>query len=588
MNAPRFCAIIPTFNHHLVLSDIISRFAARGVPVIVVDDCSDPAAAERIAHACDSAATSECVRHDLNQGKGAAVLTGLARAAERGFTHAVQIDADGQHDLDRLDALMEAARANPAAIVVGQPEFDETIPRKRKFGRWLTHVLVFINTLSFEIRDSMCGFRVYPVAAILPLARDDVTGRHMEFDPEVLVRAHWRGTPFVRIPVRVTYPAGNLSNFDLRRDNVRIAGMHARSFFGMLARSPRLLMRNFSSARSQDTQSYHWADFGERGAYWGLRFLAAVYRLLGRRICLGVMVFPVLYFLLTGRKQRHASAAYLERAWKAGFLHRKPTLFTSFRHFMAFAAAALDKLAAWTGKVSAEDLDVVSSDLFTQALEDERGAFVITAHLGNPEALRAVGTAEGWRINVFVHTVHAQRFNRLIEAFSPESATRMTQVTNLGPETAVTMSDAVERGEWVVMVGDRVAVGEVGDRVAWVPFLGELAPFPVGPYILASLLKCPTYLLFSLRHGDRYQVHFHKLTDRVVLPRHERTEALDSYVQSFARALENHTKMMPLQWFNFFDFWRPAGLVPPAKKNRRGCGGGGSPMTEHARWEDVQ
>ncbi len=564
MNPFRPCAIIPTLNHHLVLADIISRFAARDVPVIVVDDGSDPAAAECIAHACGNAAAAECLRHQVNQGKGAAVLSGLSRAAERGFTHAVQIDADGQHDLDRLDALMEAARANPDAIVVGQPRFDATIPRRRKFGRWLTHVLVFLNTLSFEIKDSMCGFRVYPVAVILPLARGEVRGRHMDFDPEVLVRAHWLGTPFVRIPVDVTYPAENLSNFDLRRDNVRIAGMHARSFLGMLARSPRLLMRNLSAARGRKTQSHHWADFGERGAYWGLRFLAAVYQVLGRRVCLGVLVFPVLYFLLTGRKQRRASAAYLERAWKAGFLHRKPTLFTSFRHFMAFAAASVDKLAAWTGKVSAEDLDIVSSDLFTEALEDERGAFVITAHLGNPEALRAVGTAEGWRINVFAHTVHAEHFNRLIEAFSPDSATRMMQVTNLGPETAVTMSDAVERGEWVVMAGDRVAVNEQGGRVAWVPFLGELAPFPVGPYILASLLKRPTYLLFSLRHGDRYQVHFHKLADRVVLPRDKRTEAVESYAQGFVHALEIHTKMAPLQWFNFFDFWRPAGLAPPA------------------------
>lgn len=563
MNAFRLCAVIPTFNHHLVLSDIIARFAAQDVPVIIVDDGSGPEAAERITFACHGVAAAECLRHETNQGKGAAVVSGLSRAAERGFSHAIQIDADGQHDMARLDALIAAARDNPEAIVLGQPKFDATIPRSRKFGRWLTHVLVFINTMSFEIKDSMCGFRVYPIAEILPLARGEVSGRHMEFDPEILVRSHWRGIPFVRIPVDVTYPAENLSNFDLRRDNARIAAMHARSFFGMLARSPRLLARNISSARRRERQSDHWSDIRERGAYWGLRFVAAVYRFLGRRICLGVLLVPVLYFLLTGRKQRQASASYLKRAWKAGFLRHKPNLFTSFRHFMAFASAALDKFAAWTGNLSDDDLDIISSNLIAQALKDERGAFVITAHLGNPEAIRAVGTADGWRINVFVHTVHAERFNRLIEAFSPESATRMIQVTNLGPETAVTMSEAVERGEWVVMVGDRIAVSEEGGRVAWIPFLGELAPFPVGPYVLASLLKCPTYFLFSLRHGDRYRVHFHKLTDRVVLPRRNRNEALESYAREFVRALEHHTKQAPLQWFNFYDFWRPAGLVPP-------------------------
>jgi predicted LPLAT superfamily acyltransferase len=169
---------------------------------------------------------------------------------------------------------------------------------------------------------------------------------------------------------------------------------------------------------------------------------------------------------------------------------------------------------------------------------------------------------------VLVHTVHAERFNRLMEAFSPDSATRLTQVTNLGPETAVTMGEAAARGEWVVMVGDRIAVNEQGSRVAWFPFLGELAPFPVGPYILASLLKCPTYLLFCLRHGDRHHMHFRKLADRVDLPRRHRSEAIESYVRDFVRALEEHTAMAPLQWFNFFDFWRPPGLVPPVNGDR--------------------
>ena len=564
MSEFRACAVIPTCNHHKALSDILLRFITRDIAVIIVDDGSDPDEGERIAAIWARSPEVECLRSEVNEGKGSAVVRGLARAAERGFTHAVQIDADGQHDIDRLDALLAAARSNPEALVSGQPEFDDTVPLERKAGRWLTHVWVFINTLSFDITDSMCGFRVYPVAATLDVAHRDVRGRRMDFDTEVLVRSHWRGTPFVGVPVRVTYPAGNVSNFDVLRDNVLVSAMHARLFFGMLVRSPRLLMRNFFGSENRTMRSDHWADLSERGACWGLRFLAAVYRLLGRRICFIVMVVPVFYFFLTGRKHRQASFNYLNHAWKAGIFKRKPNCFTSFRHFLAFGAACLDKFAAWTGNLADEDLDGVSLDLFTQALNDERGAFVITAHLGNPEVLRAVGTIEGWRINVLVHTVHAERFNRLMEAFSPESATRLTQVTDLGPETAVAMSESAARGEWVVMVGDRIAVGEQGNRVAWIPFLGELAPFPVGPYILASLLRCPTYLLFGLRRGGRYHVHFRKLADRVELPRRNRAEAIRSYVQVFVSALEEHTAMVPLQWFNFFDFWRPPGLSAPA------------------------
>ncbi len=576
MSAFRACAVIPTYNHHKALPDILSRFVARDMAVIVVDDGSDPAEAERIAAVCAPFPGVECLRYEVNGGKGDAVVRGLTRAHERGFSHAVQIDADGQHDADRLDALVEAARANPEALVLGQPEFDGTIPLKRKAGRWLTHVWVFINTLSRDIKDSMCGFRVYPIAATLDVARRDVVGRRMDFDTEVLVRSHWRGTPVVGVPVRVTYPAGNVSNFDMLHDNVLVSIMHTRLFFGMLVRSPRLLTRNLSRSGQRPRQSDRWSGLGERGAYWGLRVLAAVYRLLGRRMCLAVMSIPVLYFFVTGRTQRQASLAYLTQAWKAGILECKPDPSTSLRHFMTFGAACLDKFAAWTGGLAKKDLEGVSSDLVAQALNDERGAFVITAHLGNPEVLRALGAAEGCRINVLVHTVHAERFNRLIEAFSPESAMRLTQVTNVGPETAVTMSACAARGEWVVMVGDRIAVGEKGDRVVWLPFLGELAPFPVGPYILASLLKCPTYLLFSLRHEARYHVHFRKLADRVELPRRNRAEAIAAYARDFVRALEEHTAMAPLQWYNFFDFWRPSGLnPPPARTNEKPDGSDG-------------
>lgn len=571
----RACAVIPTFNHHAALPGLLSHLVGRNMPAIVVDDGSAAAAAERIAAACQAYSGIEYLRRKFNGGKGCAVISGLARANERGFTHAVQIDADGQHDPHGLTTLMEAAANHPDAIVSGQPRYDGTVPPGRRLGRWLTHVWVCINTLSFRIKDSMCGFRVYPIVATLTVARQEVVGRRMDFDVEVLVRSYWRGTPIIEVPVGVTYPADNFSNFDLLRDNVLISGMHARLFFGMLVRMPRLLMRNLHGAGVPGATPIHWADLGERGAYWGLSFVAVVYRRLGRRICLVVVSVVVVYFFLTGRKQRQASLAYLERASKAGVLRRKPGPLTSLRHFMTFGSAVLDKFASWTGSISLEDVDGISSGLFAEVMAEQRGAFVITAHLGNPEALRALATlSESRHVNALVHTVHAERFNRLIAAFSPQSQMRMIQVTRVGAETAITLSEAVERGEWVVMAGDRVAVGEPGERATWIPFMGDLAPFPQGPYILASLLKCPTYLMFCLRHGDRYEVHFRKLADRVTLPRHRRSEAIRSYAQDFVGALEEHVGMAPFQWFNFFDFWRPAGIGPPPTKHADELTGG--------------
>jgi hypothetical protein len=120
------------------------------------------------------------------------------------------------------------------------------VPRSRLYGRYATHVWVWINTLSLDIRDSMCGFRMYPLASLLPLLERTRIGARMDFDSDVIVRLHWRGVPVRNQPTRVTYPQDGISHFRLWRDNVRISALHARLFVGMLWRSPLLLWRKFA------------------------------------------------------------------------------------------------------------------------------------------------------------------------------------------------------------------------------------------------------------------------------------------------------------------------------------------------------
>jgi hypothetical protein len=181
-----------------------------------------------------------------NQGKGAAVMAGLREAAARHHSHAVQIDADGQHDATQISAFVQLARSQPQAVICGVPRYDASVPRSRLIGRYATHVWVWINTLSFAIRDSMCGFRVYPLAATLAVIDSERPGTRMDFDTELLVRLHWRGVPVVNKPTPVTYPQGGVSHFRLWRDNWLISCMHARLFFGMLRRAPRWMGRRAS------------------------------------------------------------------------------------------------------------------------------------------------------------------------------------------------------------------------------------------------------------------------------------------------------------------------------------------------------
>ncbi len=237
-------AVIPCYNHPDTIGLMVRAVRERGLDVVVVDDGSHAdcaAVLDDLAVAHAPALT--LVRLAQNQGKGGAMMAGLRQALALGFTHALQIDADGQHDVGDIPAFLALSREHPQAVICGQPVYDESVPKGRLYGRYATHIWVWINTLSLEIRDSMCGFRVYPLAPVVGLIDQVRLGRRMDFDPELLVRLHWRRVPLVSVPTRVSYPLDGISHFKLLKDNVLISGMHARLFAGMLARLPLLLWR---------------------------------------------------------------------------------------------------------------------------------------------------------------------------------------------------------------------------------------------------------------------------------------------------------------------------------------------------------
>ncbi|MBX9755397.1 MAG: glycosyltransferase family 2 protein [Pseudomonadaceae bacterium] len=217
--------------------------AAR-LPCLLVDDGSSAACA---AVMDALAAHPDCylLRLPSNQGKGGAVMAGLREAARLGFSHALQVDADGQHDLQGLGAFLAASKASPQALICGYPQYDASVPKGRLYGRYLTHIWVWINSLSLSIPDSMCGFRVYPLAVSLALIDSVAIGRRMDFDSEILVRLSWRNQPMQWLPIRVRYPADGLSHFRLLHDNVLISKMHAKLFFGMLLRAPLIFWRRW-------------------------------------------------------------------------------------------------------------------------------------------------------------------------------------------------------------------------------------------------------------------------------------------------------------------------------------------------------
>lgn len=256
---PRFCIVVPVFNHAAGAKTLVGKLQPLGLSTILVNDGSVPQQSAALGDLATAHEWVTVVEHAKNRGKGAAVQSGLREASARGFTHALQIDADGQHDTGDIPALLDLARRHPDAVITGQPVYDASVPTGRLLARYLTHVWVWVETLSFAIKDSMCGFRVYPLHRVLPLLDRTCLGSRMDFDPEVLVRLFWLGTPIITKPTRVTYPEGGISYFRLFEDNLLITRMHVRLVLGMLWRLPTLLARKFpvgaGSQRSQEGRS---------------------------------------------------------------------------------------------------------------------------------------------------------------------------------------------------------------------------------------------------------------------------------------------------------------------------------------------
>jgi len=237
-SAFRVCAIVPSYRHVARLGDVVAALTALDLPVLIIDDGNAEEARSTIGALADPARHVTVIRRAENGGKGAAIKTGFRAAIAAGYTHALQVDADGQHDLADAPAFLAKARAAPGAVVCGAPLYDASVPKSRKFGRYITHVCVWIETMSLEITDSMCGFRLYPLAVVQGVLDRETIGDRMDFDTEIAVHLHWRGAPFVTQETRVVYPDGNVSNFRMLMDNVRISWMHIRLLVQMPVRVP--------------------------------------------------------------------------------------------------------------------------------------------------------------------------------------------------------------------------------------------------------------------------------------------------------------------------------------------------------------
>ncbi len=240
------CIVIPVYNHHEAIGQVIDELRPFNLPCYLINDGSTALCTEELKHLANKE-KEWIVLHERveNGGKGAAVITGLQLAFSQGFSHAIQIDADGQHRMGDVGLFLSASAADPDKLILGAPRFDGSAQKKRLYGRQFTNLWIWINTLSFDIKDGMCGFRCYPLAAVNKLMQSTTLGQRMDFDIDIIVRLHWQGVKIVNIDTGVRYPLDGISHFRMLQDNLLISKKHAQLFLGMLWRLPTLLRRRW-------------------------------------------------------------------------------------------------------------------------------------------------------------------------------------------------------------------------------------------------------------------------------------------------------------------------------------------------------
>ena len=244
----KICLLIPIYQHRETIRGVIESLAKFDLPCLVIDDGSDRETVDVLTEIEEHHSWVDVYHCPVNRGKGAALCIGYRLADQRGFSHVIQMDADAQHDPADVARLLAAIEEDSDALILGEPVFDETAPWLRLASRQLSRGFVWLATLSFDVGDPLCGYRAIPLASTLALLDRVRMGRHMEFEPELIVRLYWAGVEIRNVPTRIVYHEGGLSHFDIVWDDLRLAWLYIRLVAGML---PRILLLRARHARQR-------------------------------------------------------------------------------------------------------------------------------------------------------------------------------------------------------------------------------------------------------------------------------------------------------------------------------------------------
>lgn len=300
----------------------------------------------------------------------------------------------------------------------------------------------------------------------------------------------------------------------------------------------------------------HWQSRPEGGGRFALWLIRNIALYGGRRFGRAFLYPITLYFFLRRAPERAASRAYLSRVFG-----RRASAWQVMKHIHCFAATIMDRIFLLAHGERGFEIQTEGLDLLDARLAQGRGVLLFGSHQGSFEALRALGARRPQMpLRVLLDKQKTPAMTELLEALAPDVGACVIDASQDGTSITLAIAEACQQGALVALLADR---GRHHETLRHADFLGQPAPFPIGPWLLAHTLKVPVVLCFGLYlGGNRYRLVFEPLADEVSIPRHQRGPALDALIARYAQRLEHYVQVAPYNWFNFYDFWQQARPAP--------------------------
>lgn len=541
------CIIIPCYEKHAtILENTIKQYLYLNLPILIIDDGSSFEFAKMIESVATKY-TCHLIRNEKNGGKGCAIKHGLKVAHQRKFSHAIQIDSDGQHSPSQIEVLIKESQKHPTSLISGSPIYDESISKARYYGRYLTHFWVWIHTLSFKIKDSMCGYRVYPLSKTIDVLTKYQVGNKMDFDIEIMVLLFWENTKIHFIEVPVSYPKENVSYFNSLDDNILISKMHTKLFFKMLFKSPKIIANKFST-----NENLPWYKNDEKGSYFLMLLTLNLFKLSGPRPVKFIGKFISRYYSITS-KETSLRSEHFKQIYKDYCVNQNIDYhnFTTYDHINSFTEMVIDKLSVWSKIIQRKNINATDLIEYHKILNQEKGAFFISSHFGNLEIIRSIGqTTKKFKINTLMYTDNSQKILSLINKISADSMVGIININEISPSLAINLKDKIENQELIFCMGDRITINS--NKSLPVKMLDKEVRLPYGPFLIAHLLNAPTYSIHCYKDKNEYRIALKEINIDKTL---DKNINIGKIAQSYASEVEDLIIKKPTQWFNFNNFW---------------------------------